>query len=156
MRKQRTREHIIEDLGFNYVERQILYAGFTVQRYAPNKDNGHDGIFVTFDEMGDIETHLVQFQLKSTDSIQFSEKKKSFVFELSKQDLEDWLLDTNKMLLILYDAQKEVAYFEDLQVFFKNNRLAFRKERKFVRILIPMTNLFVPEAIHNIRSSFKY
>ncbi len=36
MRKQRTRQHIIEDLGFNYVERQILYAGFTVQRYTVN------------------------------------------------------------------------------------------------------------------------
>lgn len=26
MRKQRTRQHQIEDLGFNHVERQILYA----------------------------------------------------------------------------------------------------------------------------------
>jgi hypothetical protein len=26
MRKRRTREHIIEDLSFNHVERQVLYA----------------------------------------------------------------------------------------------------------------------------------
>ena len=64
MRKQRTREHIIEDLGFNHVERQILYAGFTVHRYTHN-DYGHDGFFTTFNEVGEIEPHLVQFQLKS-------------------------------------------------------------------------------------------
>jgi hypothetical protein len=43
MRKQRTREHIIADLGVNHVERQILYTGFTVNRYSQSNDYGHDG-----------------------------------------------------------------------------------------------------------------
>lgn len=153
MRKQRTREHVIEDLGFNYVERQILYAGFTVERV--RHDYGYDGFFTTFNGVGEAEPHLIRFQLKSTDHIQFSEKKKAFNFDLSKRDLELWLLDTNKMLLILYDAQKEVAYFEDLQAYFKNNKLNFGKGRKFVRISIPMTNILSPQAVHNIRLSLK-
>ena len=45
MRKLRTRQHTIEDLGFNHVERQILYAGFTVQRYLVN-DYGIIGFMV--------------------------------------------------------------------------------------------------------------
>jgi Domain of unknown function (DUF4365) len=151
MRKQRTRAHIIEDLGFNHVERQILYAGFAVERI--RNDYGHDGFFITFNEMGEIEPYLVRFQLKSTDSIKFSAKTQSFTFDLSKRDLELWLLDTYKMMLILYDAQKEVAYFEDLQVYFKNNKLNFKKGRKFVRISIPMTNVWTPQTINNIRSS---
>ena len=52
MRKQRTRGHIIEDLGFNHVERQILYVGFTVHRYTHN-DYGYDGLFHTFNERGE-------------------------------------------------------------------------------------------------------
>ena len=32
MRKLRTREHIIEDLGFNHVEKQILLTGYVLQR----------------------------------------------------------------------------------------------------------------------------
>ena len=44
MRKQRTREHIIEDLGFNHVERQVLYAGYTVMRYSQSNDYGYDGL----------------------------------------------------------------------------------------------------------------
>lgn len=153
MRKQRTRQHQIEDLGFNHVERQILYAGFTVERI--KHDYGHDGFFVTFNELGEIEPHLVRFQLKSTDSIQFSEKKQSFSFDLSKRDLELWLLDTYKMLIILYDAQKELAYFEDLQVYFNNNSLNHGKGSKFVRITIPATNAFSPQAVQNIRLSLK-
>jgi hypothetical protein len=153
MRKQRTRQHQIEDLGFNYVERQILYAGFTVERI--KHDYGHDGFFATFNEFGEVEPHLVRFQLKSTDSIQFSEKRKSFTFDLSKRDLELWLLDTYKMLIILYDAQKEVAYFEDLQVYFNNNNLNFGKGRKFVRITIPMANAWTSQAVQNIRLSLK-
>lgn len=151
MRKQRTRAHIIEDLGFNYVERQILYAGFAVERI--RNDYGHDSFFITFNDLGEIEPHLVRFQLKSTDSIKFSAKKKAFTFDLSKRDLELWLLDTYKMMLILYDAQKEVAYFEDLQVYFRNNKLKFERGRKFVRISIPMTNVWSAKAVQDIRSS---
>ena len=155
MRKQRTREHIIEDLGFNYVERQILNAGYTVNRYSNNNDYGHDGVFTTFNELGEIEPHLVLFQLKSTDSIQFSEKKKAFTFDLSKRDLELWLMGTNKMLLMIYDAQKEEAYFEDLQVYFKKNKLNFGKGLKFVRIFIPAKNVLTPLSVQNIRLSLK-
>lgn len=46
------------------------------------------------------------------------------------------------MLLILYDAQKEVAYFEDLQVYFQKNRLNFGKGHKFVRIFYPNGKYF--------------
>ena len=153
MRKQRTRKHVIEDLGFNHVERQILYAGFTVEKIT--HDYGHDGFFVTYNELGEIESHLVRFQLKSTDAIKFSKSKKSFVFDLSKRDLELWLRDTNKMLLILYDAQNEIAYFEDLQIYFQKNRLSLGKGHKFIRIFIPMANTLTPHVINNIRLSLK-
>ena len=155
MRKQRTRQHQIEDLGFNHVERQILYAGFTVNRYGHSNDYGHDGFFTTFYESGEIEGHLVQFQLKSTDFIQFSEKKQAFTFDLSRQDLELWLLGINKMLLILYDAKKEVAYFEDLQVYFKQKQFSHTEGGKFVRIYIPIKNAFTPASVHAIRLSLK-
>jgi Domain of unknown function (DUF4365) len=150
MRKQRTRQHTIEDLGFNHVERQILYAGFTVQRYTVN-DYGYDGLFHTFNELGEIERGMIHFQLKSTDFIQFSEKKKAFSFDLSERDLELWLLNANKMLLILYDAKLEKAYFEDIQLYFKNNKITFKKGRKFVRIFIPEEKMFNAEAVKKLR-----
>ena len=152
MRKQRTRQHIIEDLGFNHVERQILYAGFTLQRYMVN-DYGYDGLFHTFNELGEIERGMIHFQLKSTDSIQFSEKKNAFSFDLSQRDLELWLLNANKMLLILYDAQLEKAYFEDIQLYFRDNEIKVKEGRKFVRIFIPAEKVFNAEAIKKLRLS---
>jgi hypothetical protein len=50
MKKQRTRQHIIEDLGFNNVEKQVLLAGCIVQRYFA--DYGYDGEIQTFDKNG--------------------------------------------------------------------------------------------------------
>ncbi len=68
MRKQRTREHIIEDLGFNHIERQVLYAGYTLQRYTHN-DYGYDALLNTFSDNGEAESHIMYVQLKSTDQI---------------------------------------------------------------------------------------
>jgi hypothetical protein len=150
MRKQRTRAHIIEDLGFNHVERQILYAGFTVHRITHN-DYGYDGLITTFNEFGELESGLINFQLKSTDFIQQSKLKASFVFDLSERDLEAWLIESNLMLFILYDAQKERAYFLDLQTYFNENPMKFIKNRKFVRIYIPINNVFQPSIMPHIR-----
>ena len=100
MRKQRTREHVIEDLGFNHVERQILYAGYTVQRYMHN-DYGYDGLIHTFNEVGEIESDGIYIQLKSTDNIQFSVKSETIVFDLSKRDLELWLMSIISYLQLM-------------------------------------------------------
>ena len=152
MRKQRTRAHIIEDLGFNHVERQILYAGFTVHRYSHN-DYGYDGLFHTFNAQGEYENGIFFFQLKSTDQIQFSEKKKALVFDLSRRDLELWLVDTMTMLLILYDAQNEIAYYIDLQAYFRNNSIRMGKDRKFIRVYIANENIFTAFAAQSFRQS---
>jgi Domain of unknown function (DUF4365) len=153
MRKQRTRPHIIEDLGFNHVERQILYAGFTVHRYSSNNDYGYDGLFHTFNERGEYENGIVFFQLKSTDQIQLSQKKKAFVFDLSHRDLELWLADTMTMLLVLYDAQKEIAYYIDLQAYFNENQVEIDEKRKFIRVFIPKENIFTAFAAQSFRQS---
>lgn len=150
MRKQRTRAHIIEDLGFNHVERQILYAGFTVHRYSHN-DYGYDGLFHTFNAQGGYENGIIFFQLKSTDHIEFSEKKKAFVFDLSQRDLELWLEDTITMLLILYDGQREIAYYIDLQAYFRKKGIKIGKERKFFRVYIPVKNEFTKLVAQSFR-----
>ena len=71
MRKRRTRQHIIEDLGFNHVERHILLAGYILRRFSQN-DYGYDGMIDTFNEEGEAQSLSFMFQLKSTDNIQQS------------------------------------------------------------------------------------
>ena len=154
MRKQRTREHIIEDLGFNHVEKQILLAGYILRRNSQN-DYGYDGTINTFNENGEMENFSMRFQLKSTDNIHVALQKGAFTFDLSRQDLELWLYSKIPVLLLLFDAQKDIAYFIDLQAYFNANRIMLKNVRKFVRVYISENSVFNPIAVQNLRKLLK-
>lgn len=53
-RKRRTREHVIANLGVNFVERQALLCGFSVERVV--HDYGTDLLLFTYDNDGSTET----------------------------------------------------------------------------------------------------
>ena len=149
MKKLRTRQHIIEDLGFNHVERQVLLAGCTMQKIT--RDYGYDGFIHLYNERGEYENGLIQFQLKSTDSLKVMNL--GYAVDLSKRDLELWLFTTLPMLLFLYDAKESKAYFVSLRDYFLENSIALRDVRKFVRIYIPASNLFDAEAMRSLRTA---
>jgi hypothetical protein len=150
MRKRRTREHIIEDLSFNHVERQILYAGYVFYRYSQN-DYGYDGSITTFNEQGEIENLVMHCQLKATDKLKIASDRTAYTFDVSKRDLELWLQNPVVVLFLLYDAQKEVAYYLDLQDYFLKDGILLEKIRKFVRIYIPFGNIWNRQAIIELR-----
>ena len=133
MKKLRTRQHIIEDLGLNHIEKQILLSGNILRRFGEN-DYGYDGMIDTFNEQGETENLSFKIQLKSTDVIQLSRDKIGFIMDLSRRDLELWLKNTLTVLLILYDAQGEIAYFVDLQPYFNENRILLKKILTNLRI----------------------
>jgi hypothetical protein len=151
MRKRRTRAHVLEDLGFNHVEKQVLLADYTVERI--RFDYGYDGYIQTFNDNGEIEPNSILLQLKSTDNINFSKKKEtSITFDLSIRDLELWLLSKEMMLLVVYDAQVDKAFFVELKDYFSENREALQNARKFVRIFIPKKNVLTPKSIKMLRT----
>jgi hypothetical protein len=149
MKKQRTRQHIIEDLGFNNVEKQMLLAGCIVQRYFA--DYGYDGEIQTFDENGYYETGYALFQLKSTDKSNLIAQQQAFAFDLSKRDLELWLYEKVPVLIILYDANTDKSYFIELQSYFAQHKKTLTDVKKFVRIYIPSENTFNTAAAQLIR-----
>jgi Domain of unknown function (DUF4365) len=151
MKKRHTRQHIIEGLGLNHIERQILLSGDVLRRFSDN-DYGYDGMIDTFDEQG--QANNIQFfvQLKSTDVIQFSQQNDGFIVDLSKRDLELWLKSPLPVLLILYDAQQEIAYFTDLQTYFNANKLELKNVRKFVRIYLSLQSVFNITAIKELQN----
>ena len=150
MRKHRTRQHIIEDLGINHVERQILYAGYTLYRYTHN-DYGYDGIITTFSENGEVENTQIHIQLKSTDTMKYTADKQFFACDVSKRDLELWCFSDITVILVLYDAQKEIAYYMDVLEFYKKDGIDLDKIRKFVRLKIPVKDIWTPEAAIKLR-----
>jgi Domain of unknown function (DUF4365) len=97
----------------------------------------------------------VHFQLKSTDNIQYSKSKKAFTFDLGIRDLELWLSDDRKMLLVLYDAQNDVAYYIDLQSYFQKNRDVLENIHKFVRVYLPELQVFNQQSAMDLRKLFQ-
>jgi Domain of unknown function (DUF4365) len=150
MKKRRTRQHIIEGLGLNHIERQILLSGNVLRRFS-DYDYGYDGAIETFNEQGEKQNQMFMVQLKSTDNIQLSAQKGGFIVDLSKQDLELWLECSHPVLLILYDAQQEVSYFTDLQSYFNENRILLQNVRKFVRIYLPPKFVFNTTVIQRLQ-----
>ena len=150
MKKRRTRQHIIEGSGLNHIERQIVLSGNVLRRFLDN-DYGYDGMIETFNELGETQNQAFMIQLKSTDNIQLSPHKQGFIVDLSKRDLELWLKASYPVLLMLYDAQKEVAYFTDLQTYFNENRILLKNVVKFVRIFLTPQSVFNTTAIQELQ-----
>lgn len=149
MRKQRTRQHFIEDFGMNHVERQVLHGHCTLQRH--QYDYGYDAFINTYNENGEYENGIIQIQLKSTDNLKYSEAKNAIVFDLEKRDLELWLYCDTPFIFIVYDALKESAYWVDLSLYFKKNRDTLKKMIKFVRVYIPTENVFTGKIVQQFR-----
>ena len=149
MRKQRTRQHFIEAFGMNHIEFHILSAGCTMQRH--EYDYGYDAFINTYNQNGEFENGIIQIQLKSTDYLKFSEEKKAILFDLEKRDLDLWLYSDDPVLFIVYDAQKKIAYWLDLLDYFKINRETLKKINKFVRVYIPLDNVFTDITVQEFR-----
>ena len=129
MRKRRTKEHIVGDLGYNYVERQILLAGYTMTLI--QQDYGYDGLVTTYDENGEIENGYLLIQVKATQSIIFSKKHKGFKLSISRKDLHHWLKDPSLVLLVLYDEPNNEAYYLDIQKYLKEKNINLLTVVKF-------------------------
>ena len=132
-----------------------MLSGNILRRFGEN-DYGYDGMIDTFNEQGETENLSFKIQLKSTDFIQLSTDKVGFIIDLSRRDLDLWLKSNYPVLLILYDAQGDVAYFADLQTHFEENRLLLKNVRKFVRIFLSPKSIFNNTAIQKLQKKYHY
>jgi uncharacterized protein DUF4365 len=112
-RKRRTREHIIADLSVNHLERFILLCGWTSQRYSP--DYGIDLVMDTFDARGRIESGVVKFQLKATDRLRVVERRAALAVRLDWRDVLYYLNEQMPVILVIYDARQDRAWWLYLQ-----------------------------------------
>jgi hypothetical protein len=118
LRKRRTRAHIIADLSINLVERHALQCGFAVERF--RADYGIDLMLLTYDRDGQWENGAVLMQVKATDGIKPGKTDTSIAFQIKRADLEWWLNEEQPVILIVYDAQLDVAYWLYVQAYFES------------------------------------
>jgi len=117
MKKRRTRSHIIADLSANHVEKQVLLCGYTVERTV--HDYGVDLLLYTFTDEGEIENETVSIQLKATDDLPLLKDGQTIAFPVEIADLEYWLGERFPVILIVYDAQRDIAFWVYIQSYFE-------------------------------------
>src|SRR5947209_12292323 len=108
-RKLRTREHVLADLSVNYAEKQALLCGFAALRVQP--DYGIDLMVRTFNPRGEVETGWLLFQLKATDQIKDVDRGKALSCRIARAHLRHWLRESHPVILVLYDARADLAYW---------------------------------------------
>jgi hypothetical protein len=148
-RKRRTREHVIADLSANHVERQALLCGFSVERRT--HDYGIDLTLFTYNSDGEVENGEVLFQLKPTDHLKIVSGGEEIAFRLERADLLTWLHEPMPVILVVYDAIAEVAYWLYLQANYTRKRKSVSKRGSArITVRIPRSNVLDQDAIRRV------
>jgi Domain of unknown function (DUF4365) len=149
-RKRRTRSHVIADLSVNHVERHALMAGFVVERIV--HDYGIDLELLTFTADGEVEEGKILMQLKASDRMTIRTDRKTFPFRLERRDLVQWLAQPMPVILVIYDAAKERAFWLYLQDYFrKRSRFSLFTAGKTATVRIPTMNVVNVSAMGSFR-----
>lgn len=117
-RKRRTRSHVTADLSVNHVERHVLLCGCTVERFW--HDYGYDLLLTSYNANGEVENGDVRLQVKATDFLRYRRDGQSFSFRVEAVDLRLWLREIAPVILIVYDALREDAYWLYVQAYFES------------------------------------
>jgi hypothetical protein len=149
-RKRRTREHIIADLGVNHVERLILLCGWTGQRM--HADYGIDLVMNTFDMRGRIENGVVKFQVKATDTPRIVAGRRGIAVRLDWRDVLYWLNEWMPVILVVYDAKRDRAWWLFLQEALRDAARGPWRPASRVTVHVPVTNRLTIPAMRRFAS----
>jgi hypothetical protein len=111
--KTRTREHVVADLAVNHVERQALLGDGTVERVI--RDYGLDLMLFTFTPAGELEGGTILLQVKGTERLTWQRGQARASFRIERRDLIGWLRQLLPVILIVYDATEDRAYWLHVQ-----------------------------------------
>jgi hypothetical protein len=146
VKKKRPRQHVIADLSVNHVERYILLCGFSVERV--EHDYGIDLVIFTYDANGEIENGQIYVQLKATDALRCIDDGSLITFSLQRSDLEFWLQEPMPWILIVYDAQDNLAYWLYVQSYFERQfGFDLAQVGETVTVYLPTSNILNQEAV---------
>lgn len=147
--KTRTRGHVIADLGINFVERQVLLAGYTVERYF--RDYGLDLWVRTYDPAGQVEEGHLALQVKATDHFATHADGRTFPVRVDVVDLKAWLMEWVTVILVVYDAAADRAFWLDVQEYARRVDMDPDPANRTVTLAVPTANVLDVSAARAFR-----
>ncbi len=140
-KKRRTREHVIADLGVNYVQRHILLTGHSSEVIL--HVYGIDLLMVTYNIDGEIENGHIEIQVKSTDRVAILKTSNVIAFKVEAAHLKGWQWEPMPVILIVYDAMEEGrAFWLYIQHYMNNHahQIDSPDDQDTITLHIPMEN----------------
>jgi hypothetical protein len=101
-KKRRTREHVIAELGVNFVQRHIMLKGHSSEAIV--RDYGIDLVMFTYNHNGEIENGHVAIQVKSTDHLAILKTSPEVAFKVEVAHLKAWQYEPLPVILVVYDT----------------------------------------------------
>lgn len=149
----RTRAHRIADLSRHHFEGFVLRCGHTVEGFV--NDYGYDLSLYTYDysrgENGEFEDQSIGVQLKATDNLIVLSDGETIAFRVQREHVNLWRRSLLPVILIVYDAQDEVAYWLDVRAFLASERFRGMADTSSATVHIPKANVVNEEAIEQFR-----
>jgi hypothetical protein len=139
---------VIADLSVNHVERFALRCGWTVQR--TTHDYGIDLSMETYNPDGESENGRVFFQLKATDRLKLRNDGRSIAVRIDWRDVQYWRDEPMPVILILYDAQADRAYWLHVQSYFAGSQRRPRRQVGTTTVYVPRRHVLNEAAIRQL------
>src|SRR5262249_40559582 len=98
------------------------------------------------------ESDWVLFQVKATDHLTQSADGATVTFRVERADLNRWLAETYPVILVVYDARAEIAYWLYVQAHFASERLRAGSSPK-ITVHIPAANVLDEAAIRRFAAA---
>jgi hypothetical protein len=150
-RKRRTREHVIEEMSVNFLERKVLERGHMLV-HAPQREYGWDATMFHFSpDTGEIENGEVRIQLKATDHL--DSKRKYATCRIQTKDLRYWYWEEQQipLVLVLYDAQRHCGFWVAIRQYLDQRISEVDPDQQTIELQIPWTNRVTVRAIDRFR-----
>jgi uncharacterized protein DUF4365 len=111
-------------------------------------DYGIDLTITTYNARGEVENGDLLFQLKATDHLRRSADGESVFLRIDRADLRSWRGEVFPVILVLYDAVADTAYWLYIQSFLATDSGA-RALRGAGRLTlrVPVQNVLNPDAM---------
>jgi hypothetical protein len=149
-RKRRTREHVIAELGVNFVQRQIILNGHTSELVV--SDYGIDLVMFTYNSDGEFENGQLGIQVKSTENLAILKTSPAIAFRVEFAHLKAWQEEPLPIILIIYDAAGDGrAFWLYVQSYVNSHSIDPDDDQDTVTVHIPMENRLDAAGIERIR-----
>lgn len=142
LKKRRTREHVIAEMGAHHVEGLALEQGWTAERVW--HDYGYDLNIFTFDTEGYVEPGSLLVQIKSTESLANHSNEEYLIWDMDVRDLRLWREEVMPVLFVVYDVLAKIAYWLYIQEEFASADL---ENRLYLRCRIPRNNFLTTDTL---------